>query len=177
MLRPYLKNRTKWKTRRSFNLFRLISVPNETIEPVICNEQRNGGGGIAHTDNTNQIQFFFTPIFDAINTVCFGVLARFKSRHKYILMKLNLKRKKTKERKTKSLTSYLIGLIVPICSVCNVTFGYCPMYTNANEACMNNILTYVLHIWNLFLFFLFLWFLLFSCFLFQNFSFLSFHCR
>lgn len=30
-----------------------------------------------------------------------------------------------------ALTSYLIGLIVPICSVCNVTFGYCPMYTNA----------------------------------------------
>lgn len=53
----------------------------------------------------------------------------------------------------KSLTSYLIGLIVPICSVCNVTFGYCPMYTNANEACTNNILTYVLHIWNFFVFF------------------------
>lgn len=53
---------------------------------------------------------------------------------------------KTKMDEKPSLTSYLFGLIVFICFACNVTFGYCPMYTNANEACMNNIFTTETHI-------------------------------
>lgn len=67
-------------------------------------------------------------------------------------MQLSAKEIIRKKKLKLTLTSYLIGLIVPICSVCNVTFGYCPMYTNANEAacCMNNILTWIFHKWNTF---------------------------